>query len=608
MLAQARRQTGTLRLTPVNAALPGGSQACLRVPGSMPAMTAPDDNLSNDGLIEALRDPSAYPHPVGAVDVIETHISSVLLAGDYAYKVKKPVQFGFVDFSTLDRRRTCCEEEIRLNRRTAPSLYLGVVPITRRQAGLRIGGEGSAVEYAVRMRRFGPDARLDQLAAAGKLDGGVIDRLAATIAAFHAQCERVPEGSTLGTAASAHAWAMSTVRQLQCLVAERPVPGQRQRVDALADWIEAEFARCAALFDARRTAGFVRECHGDLHLANVALVDGAPVPFDCIEFNPELRFIDVMSDVAFTWMDLLDHRLDRLAARFVNRYLEETGDYDGLSLLRFCAVYRALVRALVALIRRDQTGAARVRDHEQDACERYLEIAERLTRQQPPLLVAVGGVSGSGKTTVARELIEHLGAVCVRSDVERKRLAGLTPAARTGAALGAGLYAEPVTRATYRRVVEVAAAVVDAGFPGIVDATFQRRSDRHSLAAAAAQHGARYAFVLCEASPAILRARVAARSARGNDASDATLPVLADQLATFEPPDREEAALTLHLGTDTDPATLATRCAALATTLFALQHEAMASACHSEPKASNPGVDDDRDPSSPSLLGMTRSG
>jgi aminoglycoside phosphotransferase family enzyme/gluconate kinase len=548
----------------------------------MSAMRAPDSNLSNDGLLEALRDPSAYPHPVGAVDVIETHISSVLLAGDYAYKIKKPVQFGFVDFSTLDRRRACCEEEIRLNRRTAPSLYLGVVPITRRQAGLRIGGEGSAVEYAVRMRRFGLDARLDQLAAAGKLDGGLIDRLAATIAKFHAQCERVPERSTLGTAASVRAWVMNTVRQLRSLVAERPVSGQRERVDALADWIEAEFERRAAFFDARRAAGFVRECHGDLHLANIALVDGAPMPFDCIEFNPELRFIDVMSDVAFTWMDLLDHRLDRLAARFLNRYLEETGDYDGLALLRFCAVYRALVRALVALIRRDQTVAAQVRKSEQDECGRYLEIAERLTRPQAPLLVAVCGVSGSGKTTVARELIEQLGAVCVRSDVERKRLAGLTPAARTGAAVAAGLYADPVTRATYRRLAEVAAKVADAGFPGIVDATFQRGSDRQSFAAAAAQRDARCAFVLCEASPATLRARVAARSARGNDASDATLPVLARQLATFELPNREEAARTLHLSTDTDPGTLAMRCAALATTLREVQHEAVASACHSE--------------------------
>jgi hypothetical protein len=175
----------------------------------------------------------------------------VLLAGDYAYKIKKPVQFGFVDFSTLERRRACCEEEIRLNRRTAPSLYLGVVPITRLRAGsgLRIGGEGPAIEYAVRMRRFGPDARLDQLAAAGKLDGDVIDRLATTVAAFHAQCKRVPERSALGTAAGVRAWAMSTARQLQCRVAGRGIAGQRERIDALAQWIGTEFARRAALFD-----------------------------------------------------------------------------------------------------------------------------------------------------------------------------------------------------------------------------------------------------------------------------------------------------------------------------------------------------------------------
>jgi len=259
-------------------------------------------------LVAALRHPAAYSHPVGTVEVIETHISSVLLAGEYAYKVKKPVDLGFADFSTLARRHHYCDEEIRLNRRTAPALYLDVVPITSSptDAKPRFGGEGAPLDYAVRMRRFAADARLDQVARAGILGAPLIDRLATTIAAFHARCEPAPEHTTFGTADTIRGWARANLVELRRSSADME---HRQQIDRLANWTEAEFARRTDVFTARRASGFVRECHGDLHLGNVALIDGEPVPFDCIEFNPELRFIDVISDVAFTWMDLLDHGL-----------------------------------------------------------------------------------------------------------------------------------------------------------------------------------------------------------------------------------------------------------------------------------------------------------
>lgn len=541
-------------------------------------MATAGSDTSHAALLDALRAPSAYPHPVGAVEVIETHISSVLLAGDFAYKIKKPVDLGFADFSTLERRRTCCGEEIRLNRRSAPSLYLDVVPITRSPdgSGVRIGGDGPALEYAVRMRRFAVGARLDQMAGAGTLDARLIDRLAATVAAFHARCGRVPEASAYGTAESVRAWITGTVDQLR-----RRAPASLQpRIDRLAPWIDAEVARCADRITARRTAGFVRECHGDLHLANVALVDGEPLPFDCIEFNPELRFIDVMSDVAFTWMDLLDHDLQRLAARFLNRYLEASGDHEGVATLRLHAVYRALVRALVATIRGEQLDRSPGEQSRQaSAAQRYLEVAERLTRLAPPLLVIVCGVTGSGKTTVARHLLESLGALGVRSDIERKRLAGLAATARTGDRIDAGLYGTAATRATYRRLARIADALVSAGFPALIDATFQRHADRRSFAALAAQRGARFVAVLCEAPVATLQARVAARSARGDDASDATLAVLAHQLATFEAPTADEAATTHRLDTDADPATLAARCAALADRLVDVTPHASINGC-----------------------------
>lgn len=520
-------------------------------------------------LVAALRDPAAYPHPAGAVEVIDTHISSVLLAGEYAYKLKKPVNLGFVDFSTLARRHHCCDEEIRLNRRSAPSLYLDVVPITSSpiDAKPRIGSEGAPLDYAVRMRRFAGDARLDQMARAGTLDASLIDRLAATIAAFHSHCERAPEHGAFGTAEKIRAWARANLVNLRRLIADAE---QEQRIDRLAQWTEAEFARRADVFAARRAEGFVRECHGDLHLANLALIDGEPVPFDCIEFNPELRFIDVMSDVAFTWMDLLDHGLPQLAARLLNGYLEATGDYAGLATLRFYAVYRALVRALVALIRRVQPDSPAVEQMSQEqACARYLAVAECIMQVSPPLVLLVSGVTGAGKTTVAQHLLEQLGAVRVRSDVERKRHAGLAATGRRPEQVGAGLYDTEITRVTYEQLARATTAIVDAGFPAVVDATFQRRWYRQLFRALATRLGARLALAVCEASPQTLRARVAARAARGADASDATLAVLEHQLQRFESLAEDEVALAHAIDTDTDPATLAMRCEKLASALGA---------------------------------------
>jgi hypothetical protein len=523
-------------------------------------------------LVAALRDPAAYPHPVNAVEVIETHISSVLLAGEYAYKLKKPVDLGFADFSTLARRRECCDAEIRLNGRTAPALYLDVVPVTIAaiDAKPRFGGQGEPVDYAVRMRRFAADARFDQLARAGHLDAGLIDRLAATIAAFHSRCAPVPQHADFGTPETVRGWVRTTTGELSRLIGLRAqMPGEQARIERLVRWTEAEFERHARVFAARRDNGFVRECHGDLHLGNVVLIDGDPVPFDCIEFNPELRYIDVMNDVAFTWMDLLDHDLPRLAARFLNGYLEATGDYEGLLTLRFYAVYRALVRALVAAIRGDQAEDRAEQSRQQQDCARYLMAAEQVTRVTAPLVVLVCGVAASGKTTVAQLLFEQLDAVRVRSDVERKRLAGFEATQRSHAPVGAGLYDTAATRATYEYLARTATTILGAGFPAIVDATFQRRSDRQLFRQLAAREGAMVALVLCEASLPTLRARIQARAARGNDASDATLEVLAHQVEHFEALDPDELTCTDRIDTDTDPATLATRCATLAARLGA---------------------------------------
>ena len=521
---------------------------------------------SHTALVAALRHPAAYPHRVDAVEVLETHISSVLLAGEYAYKLKKPVDLGFVDFSLLARRRHFCEEEIRLNRRTAPTLYLDVVPIARSHTGaLRVGGDGTVIDYAVRMRRFARDARLDQMAKLDTLDAALIDQLAEAIAAFHARCGCAPSDRTFGAPDEIHRWTRDNLRELQRLT---PDPIQRQRIDHLARWTETEFERRAAVFVERRAAGYVRECHGDLHLGNVVLIEGRPVPFDCIEFNPQLRFIDVMSDVAFAWMDLIDHGLPRLAWRFLNGYLEATGDYAGLATLRFYAVYRALVRAKVALIRRGQPGtAATEREIEEQACARYLAVAENLTQRSPRRMVLTCGVTGSGKTTISQHLLELLGAVRVRSDIERKRLAGIAATDHRHIGIDAGVYDATTTRRTYEQLTRAATGIIDAGFPAIVDATFLHRADRRMFRALAERLDARLTIVVCEAATETLRARVASRAQHGTDASDATLEVLAHQLGAFETPADDEMEIMQSIDTDTDPRSLSARCAELAARL-----------------------------------------
>lgn len=522
---------------------------------------------SHTALVAALRDPAVYPHRVDAVEVIETHISTVLLAGEYAYKLKKPVDLGFVDFSLLAQRRHFCEEEIRLNRRTAPTLYLDVVPIARSRTGasLRIGGDGTVIDYAVRMRRFACDARLDQMAQLGTMDAPLIDQLAKVIAAFHMRCDPAPSDRTFGAPNEIRRWTMDNLRELQRLT---PSSSERQRIEHVARWTEGEFARRAPVFAERRAAGFVRECHGDLHLGNLVLIEGQPALFDCIEFNPQLRFIDVMSDVGFTWMDLIDHGLPRLAWRLLNGYLEATGDYAGLSTLRFYAVYRALVRAKVALIRGGQPGTPSAeREIDEHACARYLSVAENLTQEPRRRMVLTSGVTGSGKTTVSQHLLELLGAVRVRSDVERKRLAGVAATDHGLIGIDSGLYDAATKRHTHEQLTRAATLIIDAGFPAIVDATFLRRADRAMFRELAERLGARPTIVFCEAADETLRARVAARIARGTDASDATLEVLAHQLGLFEAPAGDEKALVLLIDTDTDLQTLRARCEEIAVML-----------------------------------------
>jgi aminoglycoside phosphotransferase family enzyme/predicted kinase len=496
----------------------------------MHAKPAPSHDTAD--LIRSLRDPACYDHPAGPVRVIETHISWILLTGEFAYKIKKPLDLGFLDFSSLDKRLHACCDEVQLNRRLAPDIYLDVVPITGTPAAPRINGSGEAFEYAVKMRQFAADATLDRLDAEGGLSARHVETIAATVARFHLDaCARAAADSPWGSPDAIWRPVAQNFAQIAPRLAD---PADRTLLDALHRWSETEHARLAPLMAARKRDGFVRECHGDLHLGNLAWIDDRLLVFDCIEFNPELRWIDIQSEIAFAWMDLLQRGHADLAWLLLNRWLEATGDYAGLPLLRYYTVYRALVRAKVAAIRSVQT-AGTERDTAHADVRALLKLATTLTQPAPPHLAITHGLSGSGKTTVTQKLMQSPGAIRLRSDVERKRLAGLDALAKSGSGVGENLYAADATRRTYEHLARLAGDLLDVGWPVIVDATFTARWQRDLLRDVAHARKLEFRILDFPVPLATLRERIVQRSRAGNDASEADLAVLQHQIETEEP-------------------------------------------------------------------------
>ncbi|OYZ56231.1 MAG: aminoglycoside phosphotransferase [Hydrogenophilales bacterium 16-61-112] len=490
-------------------------------------------------LIRSLHDPACYDHAAGPVSLIETHISWVLLTGEFAYKIKKPLNLGFLDFSSLSQRLHACCDEVQLNRRLAPALYLDVVPITGTPAAPRINGTGETFEYAVKMHQFPPDATLDRLDAEGSMGTRQIDAIATTLGRFHVEtCARAGADSPWGSTETV--W--QPVAQNFAQIAPRLVDAaDRQTLDALQRWCATEHARLAPLMAARKRDGFIRECHGDLHLGNLAWVDDQLLVFDCLEFNPELRWIDIQSETAFCYMDLLQRGHSDWAWLFLNGWLERTGDYAGLVLLHYYAVYRALVRAKVAAIRAGQLAGAE-RDAALAGVRTLLHLASTLTRPLPVRLDITHGLSGSGKSTVTRGLMQAPGAIRLRSDVERKRLAGLDALACSGSGLGQDLYAADATRRTYAHLAQLAGTLMDAGWPVIVDATFTVHWQRDQLRETARSRGVAFRILDFPVAVATLRERILQRTREGNDASEAGLAVLQHQLETEEPLAADELA------------------------------------------------------------------
>jgi aminoglycoside phosphotransferase family enzyme len=498
-------------------------------------------------LIEALMRPDAYPHPVDAIEHIETHISHVFLAGVFAYKLKKPIDLGFLDFSTLERRRRCCEEELRLNRRLAPDLYLGVVAVAGTASAPRIGGSGPAQEYAVQMHRFPQEALLDRQ----ELSGELIDRLAVEIADFHA---RIPVADTESPFGTPEAVLAPMVENLVQIRARALQPDPRERLDRLEAWTRARWQALIPMIERRRCNGYIRECHGDMHRGNIALVDGEIRIFDAIEFNPFLRWIDTASEIAFLIMDLEESGATPLARRFLNRYLERSGDYELLGLLDLYKVYRALVRAKVMAIRLGQSDLDPVQEaRERSTCIRYLELAESYTRPRSPRLLIACGLSGSGKSYMACRLREALPLIHLRSDVERKRLFGISESVSTRASLDAGIYFPTATEWTYARLLRLTDAILGYGYDVLVDATFIRAERRSLFWALARGHRIPVAILALDAPVDVLRDRIICRCAENRDVSDADVRVLERQRLALEPLAGEERARAVFIDTSRTP-------------------------------------------------------
>jgi uncharacterized protein len=494
-------------------------------------------------LIAGLLRPAAYPHPAAVPTLIETHISWVILAGEYAYKIKKPLALGFLDFSSLERRRHFCDEEIRLNRRLAPEIYLAVVAVTGSEHAPRLGGEGDVLEYAVQMRAFPVNATLDR---EETISAAQIDAIAKEIAVFHAAIPPAPDPSFYGLPAQVVAPVSANFAALRPLLPLAENPELRLQFERLQSWSEAEGRRLCPHFTMRRAAGMVRECHGDLHLGNIAWVKGRALVFDALEFNPALRFIDVASELAFLSMDLRHRGRADLAWRLVNRYLEESGDFPGLAAFTYYQVYRATVRAKVTAILASEK-PDQAAEHLATA-ESYLQLADELTHERRPQLILMHGLSGSGKTWLSQQLLEQLGAIRLRSDVLRKRLFGLPPLAVSGTVAG-GIYTPEGDQRTLAALLDTGRSLLAAGFAVIVDATFLRRSWREPFQRLAGELAVTWQIVAVTAPPAVLRARLAARQREKSDASEAGLAVLAGQEVGQESFIREEEAHILPLDT-----------------------------------------------------------
>lgn len=494
-----------------------------------------NDPLRLPARVRAFTDPIFYPHRPSAVELIETHISWVFLAGEYVYKVKKPVNLGFLDFRTLARRRHFCREEIRLNQRLAPNAYLDVVTITGERGEYRLGGAGRTLEVAVWMRRLPADRMLDQLVRTAGADHHLLEDIGRTIAEFHASAAQGPAIARFGRPEVVRRNMEENLAQTGRLPPEVLPPATRTIVRSfLRETLRGQRRR----FSERVRAGRIRDCHGDLQAQHVCCTDPIQV-FDCIEFNHRFRYGDTAGEIAFLAMDLDASGRSDLALDFINAYLDSSGDFGAVPLLDFYRAYRAWIRGKVYGLQAIDPGRA---EHValMSRARGYFELAASYARpRRAPSLTVMTGLSASGKSTVARRIAHGVSAIVVRTDAVRKQLAGVPWHRRYTGAVGEGLYSAAMTERTYATCLGVAEELLEAGWSVVLDGVFGRRAEREAARALARVKDASFRIVWCQAPEAVLRERLRARQAGGRDVSDAGEDVLDLQLRHYEPPSAE---------------------------------------------------------------------
>lgn len=495
-------------------------------------------------LLQSLLDSVAYPHSVETIRYIETHLSYVILTGEYAYKLKKPVNLGFQDFSSLSKRKYYCELECELNKTLAPHLYLGTVPITGSEAHPRLQGEGPVIEWAIKMHQFPEACLLTNVLARGELTFEVLDQLAAQAAAFHQRSPMSHDG-VFGTPPFVHQRVVVVFEQLRQLLS---APEDFKTIQIIETWAHNQFQKLLSHFSARKASGFIRACHGDMHLGNTVLWKGFPTFFDCIEFNEDFRWTDVMNDVAFMAMDLTFHHKADLANYFVNRYLEYTGDYEGAPLLRYYMSYRAMVRAVIAAFLMSQNPEEDVLvKNALTTCRAYLQLAKTLCYPTRYSLTITYGIAGSGKSTASQSWMMAHAAVRLRSDVERKRLYQVALFEPTPESMKEMVYSAASTQKTFERLYRLAGSLLKAKMSVIVDATFLKQKERALFQSLAEQLDIPFHILVCPTPDDVtLEDRLIKRACLGHEASDASFNIAQVQKEWMEPLTEEELAYCIN--------------------------------------------------------------
>jgi len=489
--------------------------------------------MTHSSIIESMSRPDFYPHRPQTVELVQTHISCVFIAGDYVYKVKKPVNFGFLDFTTLGKRKFYCEEELRLNKRLAPGTYLDVVPIQRDDQGrLSLGGTHEIVDYAVYMKKLPLDKMLKVLLARGQADAKIMDAVAAKIARFHEKAETggvIDEMGSIKTIRHNHE---ENFEQTEKYV-DITIPAYQYQF--IKEYVERFLIKNKPLLEKRVAEHKIRDCHGDLHLEHICIADEIIV-FDCIEFNERFRMSDVAAEVAFLTMDLDYNDYMSQAENFVSSYLKYSGDTDMQTLLNFYRCYYAYVRGKVISFRLDQKEISDTERAEiKQIASKYFDLAYAYAaRLEKPVLILTAGLIGSGKSYQARYLAERLGAGVIRTDVLRKELLSISPAEKHHDAFGQGIYASDISRKTYEKAVELAGDKIQQGRPVIIDASFKNRSDRILAVNLAGKLGVPLYVIECTCPDDIVKIRLEKRMMDKDNPSDGRWEILQDQKKQYE--------------------------------------------------------------------------